>query len=43
MLIESVHVIIKNSSLFFMEGPHHTVPSVKMVDALASYKPKCKF
>ena len=26
-----------------MEGPHPTVPSVKMADTLASYKSKCKF
>ena len=40
MLIESVDVNIKK---FFMEGPHLTVPSVKMFDALASYKSKYKF
>ena len=26
-----------------MEGPHPTVPSVKIADALASYKSKYKF
>ena len=37
MLFESVHIHIKNIGLFFMEGPHTTVPSVKMTDTLASY------
>ena len=36
MLFESVHIYIKNIGLFFMEGPHTTVPSVKMTDTLAS-------
>ena len=40
MLMESVHVNIKNIGLFFMEGPHPTVPSVKLADALANFKPK---
>ena len=32
MLIESVYTYIKNIGLFFMEGPHPTVPSVEMAD-----------
>ena len=27
----------------FIEGPHPTVPSVKMADALVTYKSKYKF
>ena len=36
-MIESVHMYIKNIGLFFIEGTHPTVSSVKMADALASY------
>ena len=36
-MIKSVHIYIKNIGLFFMEGTHPTVSSVKMADALASY------
>ena len=37
MLIESAMVH------FFMEGPHPTIPSVKMADTLDSYISNCKF
>ena len=43
MLTESVYMYIKNIGLFFHEGPHPTVPSVKMADALASYISNYKF
>ena len=43
MLIESVHMHIKSIGLFFMEGPHPIVPSVKMADALSTYISNYKF
>ena len=43
MLIESVHMYIKNIRLFFMKGSHPTVPGVKMADASASYISNYKF
>ena len=43
MLVESVYMHIKNIGLFFHGRLHHTVPSVKMTDVLASYISHYKF
>ena len=43
MLTESVHMHIKSIGLFFMEGPHPIVLSVKMADALSIYISNYKF
>ena len=43
MLIGFVYMDIKNIVFFLMEGPHPSVPSVKMTDALGSYTSNTKF
>ena len=43
MLTGFVYVYIKKIGLFFIEGSHPSVPSIKTTNALASYTVNCKF